>query len=67
MSKKKRFQLRQSAILLLTALIWGAAFVAQSVGMEYIGPFTLVAIRFLLGAMTLLPVILMQNRIIRPG
>ena len=67
MSGKKKFQLRQSAILLLTALIWGGAFVAQSVGMDYIGPFTLVAIRFLLGALTLLPVILMQNRMIPPG
>lgn len=67
MSKEKLFQLRQSAILLLTALIWGAAFVAQSVGMDYIGPYTLIAIRFLLGAFTLLPVIVLQNRMIPPG
>ena len=62
MTKEKKFQLRQSAILLLTALIWGGAFVAQSIGMEYIGPFTLVGIRFLLGAAVLLPVILLQSR-----
>ena len=66
MTNEKRFQLRQSAILLFTALIWGGAFVAQSVGMDYIGPYTLIAIRFLLGALTLLPVVLLQNRMIRP-
>ena len=62
MTREKRFQLRQSFILLFTALIWGAAFVAQSVGMDYIGPFTLIGIRFLLGALTLLPVVLWQGR-----
>ena len=66
MTKEKRFQLRQSSILLLTAVIWGLAFVAQSVGMDYIGPYTLIAIRFLLGAVTLLPLVLWQNRTIRP-
>ena len=30
-------QIKSSLILLLTATIWGVAFVAQSVGMEYIG------------------------------
>lgn len=37
-------------ILLLTALIWGSAFVAQSVGMEHVGPFTFNAIRSLIAA-----------------
>lgn len=40
-----KFTVRQSALLLLTATIWGVAFVAQSVGMEYIGPFTFNAVR----------------------
>ena len=66
MTKEKRFQLRQSGLLLFTSLIWGMAFVAQSVGMDYIGPYTLIAIRFLLGALTLLPLILLQNRMITP-
>ena len=35
-----KFVLRQSLLLLLTATIWGVAFVAQSVGMDYVGPFT---------------------------
>ena len=59
MKKEHAFQLRQSLILLLTAVIWGAAFVAQSVGMDYIGPFTFTAIRFVLGALVLVPVILL--------
>ena len=62
MTKEKRFQLRQSSILLLTAVIWGLAFVAQSVGMDYIGPYTLIAIRFLLGAAALLPLVWWQSR-----
>ena len=44
-------------ILLLTTVIWGCAFVAQSVGMDHIGPFTFQAVRCLLGALALLPVI----------
>lgn len=67
MTKEKKFQLRQSAILLFTALIWGVAFVAQSVGMDYIGPYTLIGIRFLLGALTLLPLVLLQNKTVHTG
>ena len=44
-------------MLLLTALIWGGAFVAQSVGMESVGAFTFSGIRTLLGALVLLPVV----------
>ena len=40
---------RQSALLLLTAAIWGSAFVAQQTGMDYVGPFTFNAARNLLG------------------
>ncbi|MBE6701220.1 MAG: DMT family transporter [Ruminococcaceae bacterium] len=47
-----------SIILLVTALIWGTAFVAQSVGMDHIGPFTFNSIRNFIGALTLLPFIL---------
>ncbi len=49
-------------ILLLTAAIWGIAFVAQSVGMEYIGPFTFNGVRSLLGALVLLPLIPFLNK-----
>ncbi len=57
-----RYTLRQSAILLLTATIWGVAFVAQSVGMEYVGPFTFNAVRTFLGAIVLVPCIIVFRR-----
>ena len=44
-------------LLALTALIWGSAFVAQSVGMDYLGPFTFNSVRSFLGGAVLLPVI----------
>lgn len=46
----------------LTALIWGSAFVAQSVGMDYIGPFTFNSIRSFMGGIVLLPVIFIMKR-----
>ena len=55
-------QIKSSLILLLTATIWGVAFVAQSVGMEYIGPFTFNAIRCGLGGLVLIPVILVLKK-----
>jgi drug/metabolite transporter (DMT)-like permease len=48
-------------LLLLTAGIWGFGFVAQSSGMEYVGPFTYNAIRFALGSLSLLPLILFRK------
>lgn len=50
-------QKKANLMLLLAAIIWGAAFVAQSSGMDYVGPFTFLACRSLLGALALLPVI----------
>ncbi len=44
-------------LLLLAAVIWGFAFVAQKVGMEYIGPFTFNGLRFVLGALSLIPLL----------
>jgi len=49
-------------MLILAAMIWGAAFVAQAVGMEYVGPFTFQTSRCLLGALVLLPVIAAMDR-----
>lgn len=57
-----RFVLRQSLLLFLTATIWGVAFVAQSVGMDYVEPFTFNAVRNLIGAVVLLPCIGLLNR-----
>jgi drug/metabolite transporter (DMT)-like permease len=56
-----RRALRSDALLLLTACIWGFAFVAQRSGMEYVGPFSFNGIRFLLGSLSLIPVILIKN------
>ena len=47
--------LKSDILCLLTATIWGFAFVAQRVGMDHVGPFTFNGIRFLLGAMVLVP------------
>lgn len=57
MSKKQR----GNTMLLLAALIWGISFVAQKAGMEYIGPFTFNGIRFLLGTLVLVPIILVMR------
>ena len=56
-----KFVLRQSLLLLLAATIWGVAFVAQSVGMDYVGPYTFLASRSFLGAVVLLPVIYIRD------
>ena len=53
--------LKSDALLLLTATIWGFAFVAQRVGMDYMGPFTFNSIRFALGGLVLIPFILKQS------
>lgn len=60
-----KFVLRQSLLLLLAATIWGVAFVAQSVGMDYVGPYTFLASRSFLGAVVLVPVIYFRNRAYR--
>lgn len=57
-----KFILKQSVLLLLAATIWGIAFVAQSVGMEYVGPFTFLTSRSLIGAAVLFPYILLRDR-----
>ena len=55
-------KLKQSLLLLLAATIWGIAFVAQSAGMEYVGPYTFNCIRSILGGLVLIPVILVMDR-----
>lgn len=49
-------------LLALTAFIWGSAFVAQSVGMDYLGPFTFNSIRCLMGGIVLIPELLLFKR-----
>lgn len=55
-------QVRANLLLLLTAMIWGAAFVAQSVSMDYVGPFTFLCSRSILGGVVLLPVIAVMGK-----
>lgn len=55
-------RLRANLLLLLTAVIWGFAFVAQRSGMEHVGPFTFNAIRFLIGALALIPLMTSLDR-----
>lgn len=57
-----KFVMRQSLLLLLTATIWGVAFVAQSVGMDYIGPFTFNVVRNVIGGLVLIPCIAVFHR-----
>jgi drug/metabolite transporter (DMT)-like permease len=54
--------LKSDLLFLLSAVIWGFAFVAQRMGMDHVGPFTFNGIRFFLGAMVLLPVIHSQRK-----
>lgn len=59
----QKTQLRNSLLLLLTATIWGVAFVAQSVGMDHVGPFTFNMVRSLIGGIFLIPCILLLDKI----
>ena len=59
---KMNKQIRSSMLLLITAVIWGVAFVAQDVGMDYWTPFTFNGMRSLIGAVVLLPFIFMRDK-----
>lgn len=52
---------KNTGMLFLAALIWGFAFVAQSAGMDYVGPFTFNAVRCMIGAAVLVPVALLYK------
>ncbi|MBR3927423.1 MAG: DMT family transporter [Clostridia bacterium] len=60
---KKKFSVPGSVILLLAALAWGSAFVAQSLGADSVRPFTFNGARSLLGALVLVPVFLTFDRV----
>lgn len=55
-------ELRNTMLLLLAAAIWGAGFVAQSVGAQYVGPFTFLALRSYLGGLVLLPLLFLNKK-----
>lgn len=54
--------MKSNLLLLITAIIWGFAFVAQRAGMEYIGPFTFNTARFTLGSLSLIPLLLINRK-----
>ncbi|WP_099716699.1 MULTISPECIES: DMT family transporter [unclassified Clostridium] len=51
-------RLRANILLLITAAIWGFAFVSQRIGSKYVGTFTFNGIRFALGSISLIPLII---------
>ena len=61
---KQQFEsVRSGFLLLLAAFIWGIAFVAQSVGMDYVGPFTFNFARCILGALVLIPCMFLLDKV----
>ena len=61
--QEQHTQFTHSLILLLTAIIWGTSFVAQSAGMKTVGPIIYNCIRMFLGGLILIPIILIRNQI----
>lgn len=59
-------KVRQNVLPVIAAFIWGVAFVAQSVGADYIGPFTFNTIRFLLGGLVLVLLMIVMSRFEKP-
>ena len=51
-----------TGLLILTTLLWGMAFVAQKTAMEALGPLTFTAVRYLLGSLAILPLVLWELR-----
>ena len=60
-------QLQGSFLLVLATLIWGSTFVAQSTGMDHIGPFTFLAIRNVMGAVFLFALSFVTDRFLKDG
>jgi drug/metabolite transporter (DMT)-like permease len=62
MSNRNSHNIRNDMLMLLAAAIWGFAFVAQRKGMEYIGPLLYNACRFGLGAVSLVPLLVLMKK-----
>ena len=54
--------IRANLLLLLTSVIWGFGFIAQRLGMDYIGPYSFNVFRFALGALSLVPLVYFLER-----
>ncbi len=60
--RQQQIHTRTTLMLFATAIIWGFGFVAQVLGSDHIGPFTFTGFRFILGALSLLPVCLVLEK-----
>lgn len=59
----KKHSVKSNVFLFITAIIWGFAFIAQKVGMKFLGPYTFNGVRFTLGSISLVPILLVfKNR-----
>lgn len=58
----QKTQIKNALLLLLTAIIWGSAFVAQSVGMEHVEPFTFTCVRSVIGGIVLIPCMILLGK-----
>lgn len=54
--------IKANIFLLITAMVWGTGFVAQRSGMEYVGPMIFNAVRFAIGALSLVPLVIWSSR-----
>ena len=61
MTQTRKNSIIGSIFLALAAIIWGSSFVAQTAGAEFVGPFTFISVRSLLGSVALLPVIFVMD------
>lgn len=59
----KQSSVKNLFLLLIAAMIWGSAFVAQSMGMEFVGPYTFLAVRNYIGCGFLMGFLAIQNRL----
>lgn len=59
---KNSKEFRANFLLLITAVIWGGGFVAQRLGMQELGPYIFNGFRFLVGALTLVPIIVVRKK-----
>ncbi len=59
---KNSKEIRANFLLLITAVIWGGGFVAQRLGMQELGPYIFNGFRFLVGALTLVPIIIIRKK-----
>ncbi len=67
MKQNSKNQLIGSLFLLICAFIWGSAFVAQTTGAEYVGPFTFICLRNILGGLVIIPVVFISDGIKKNG